>query len=235
MMCHHGTMLLNVDLGKMAEYLTPNSAKMEVRTWLHEQSKTTINWRQSLFLHQSKGLKSVRSRVTNLSLLDPSISHEVVSHAITQRFLRAYGAAEDVLVRPRLSYSTANTLTTEDERERVPQSRAWEKKREHLTTLLCGFLWYFRWKQSNQTKLHSNRLRFYSPFTSNSKTGTGASGRLHPFSISWRRVLRGASWCVDSTQCDHRSCYAIIYCHCTVSCDCFFFVRIRVSTLPKGK
>jgi lipoate-protein ligase A len=50
---HHGTMLLDVELTALKNYLSPHKLKLE-----------------------SKGVQSVISRVTNLKDLDNSISHE---------------------------------------------------------------------------------------------------------------------------------------------------------------
>ena len=50
---HHGTLLLNADLSRLANYLNPDPKKL-----------------------QAKGINSVRSRVTNLSELDAEVNHE---------------------------------------------------------------------------------------------------------------------------------------------------------------
>ena len=49
---HHGTMLLNLELGALGKYLSPNKKKLE-----------------------SKGVDSVVSRVMNLSEVNPEIDH----------------------------------------------------------------------------------------------------------------------------------------------------------------
>ncbi|MGR6439103.1 lipoate--protein ligase [Proteus mirabilis] len=61
---HHGTLLINADLSRLANYLNPNPKKL-----------------------QAKGITSVRSRVTNLVELKPDITHEKLCHAITDSFL----------------------------------------------------------------------------------------------------------------------------------------------------
>lgn len=65
---HHGTLLINADMGKLANYLTPNPKKI-----------------------QSKGRASVRARVMNLTELNKDISHETLSKAITEEFFKFYG------------------------------------------------------------------------------------------------------------------------------------------------
>lgn len=70
---HHGTMLLNVDLGRLSGYLTPDSKKL-----------------------QAKGIKSVGSRVTNLRSLHPALDHHLFSEALIEQFFHHYGARAEV-------------------------------------------------------------------------------------------------------------------------------------------
>lgn len=65
---HHGTLLLNSDLSRLANYLNPDKKKLA-----------------------AKGITSVRSRVTNLTELLPGITHEQVCEAITEAFFAHYG------------------------------------------------------------------------------------------------------------------------------------------------
>ncbi len=66
---HHGTLLLNADLSRLADYLNPDVKKL-----------------------QAKGITSVRSRVANLVELLPSVDHQVViSQAVTQAFFDYFG------------------------------------------------------------------------------------------------------------------------------------------------
>lgn len=60
---HHGTLLLHADLSRLANYLNPDVKKL-----------------------QSKGITSVRSRVTNLNSLYPAIDHQLVCDAIVEAF-----------------------------------------------------------------------------------------------------------------------------------------------------
>ena len=64
---HHGTMLMNVDLTKLSNYLTPDSKKLK-----------------------AKGIKSVRSRVLNLKDLRPDIDHEIFCQTLIEQFFVEY-------------------------------------------------------------------------------------------------------------------------------------------------
>lgn len=65
---HHGTLLLDCDLGRLGNYLTPNPKKMK-----------------------AKGKESVRARVANLSEVVPGISHEKILPALVRSFESFYG------------------------------------------------------------------------------------------------------------------------------------------------
>ncbi|MEO9275147.1 lipoate--protein ligase [Marinomonas sp. 5E14-1] len=65
---HHGTLLLSADLSRLANYLNPDPKKL-----------------------QSKGITSVRSRVTNLNDITPGINHELASDAIIEAFCEYFG------------------------------------------------------------------------------------------------------------------------------------------------
>ncbi|KAJ3451942.1 lipoate-protein ligase [Anaeramoeba flamelloides] len=64
---HHGTMLMNVDLKALGKYLTVNKLKL-----------------------QSKGVKSVRSRVSNLIEYNKEIEHEGFCKATIEEFWKHY-------------------------------------------------------------------------------------------------------------------------------------------------
>lgn len=66
---HHGTLLLDADLGRLANYLNPDPKKLA-----------------------AKGITSVRSRVANLCELLPGIDHQQVSEALVEAFFHHYGA-----------------------------------------------------------------------------------------------------------------------------------------------
>ena len=65
---HHGTLLINADLSRLANYLNPDPKKL-----------------------QAKGITSVRSRVANLCELIPNISHDIVCDGIIRSFFKHYG------------------------------------------------------------------------------------------------------------------------------------------------
>ena len=65
---HHGTLLLDADLSRLANYLNPDKKKL-----------------------QAKGITSVRGRVTNLVELLPNITHEKICHALREAFFTYYG------------------------------------------------------------------------------------------------------------------------------------------------
>ena len=64
---HHGTLLIHADINKLEQYLNPNKKKLE-----------------------SKGITSVRSRVINLQVLNPKITHELLCERIIQEFFNHY-------------------------------------------------------------------------------------------------------------------------------------------------
>ncbi|MCO6524246.1 MAG: lipoate--protein ligase [Candidatus Schmidhempelia sp.] len=65
---HHGTLLLDANLNKLADYLNPDPKKL-----------------------QAKGITSVKSRVTNLKQYRNDITHDKVCEAIIAAFFRYYG------------------------------------------------------------------------------------------------------------------------------------------------
>ena len=72
-MCqHHGTLLLNANLGKLQNYLRPDPRKL-----------------------QAKGVSSVRSRVCNLQEFTPDVTPDAMIAAIRKAFCEVYGDVED--------------------------------------------------------------------------------------------------------------------------------------------
>lgn len=66
--CHHGTLLITSDLSVMGNYLTPSSTKLA-----------------------SKAVRSVASRVGNLSEAKKDINPEVIQQALIDTFCQVYG------------------------------------------------------------------------------------------------------------------------------------------------
>jgi lipoate-protein ligase A len=71
--CHHGTLLVRGNLNVMGDYLTPSETKLA-----------------------SKAVKSVESRVGNLSEGRADITNEMVKEAIIAEFNRRYGPSEPI-------------------------------------------------------------------------------------------------------------------------------------------
>lgn len=63
--CHHGTLLIDVDMEKLSNYLTPSKLKLK-----------------------SKGIDSVKSRVVNLTCLDSKINVELVKEALRLAYIQ---------------------------------------------------------------------------------------------------------------------------------------------------
>ncbi|MFA5570801.1 MAG: lipoate--protein ligase [Sphaerochaetaceae bacterium] len=75
---HHGTLLINADMGKLPTYLTPDKEKLH-----------------------AKGVRSVASRVANLTEFNPSMNHENLSDAIIRSFFNTHNstcAIEDLTI-----------------------------------------------------------------------------------------------------------------------------------------
>ena len=64
---HHGTMLLDIEMGALGKYLNPNKKKLE-----------------------SKGVTSVISRVMNLKEAVPSITHDSFNTALEEAFTKKW-------------------------------------------------------------------------------------------------------------------------------------------------
>ncbi|MDD0853052.1 lipoate--protein ligase [Halobacteriovorax sp. GB3] len=87
---HHGTLLIDADLTKLSKYLNPNKKKLE-----------------------SKGIKSVRARVTNLVQENEMMNHDELCQAIIESFQSKYGAKAEV---EHLSYETLKEIPELQER-----------------------------------------------------------------------------------------------------------------------
>lgn len=84
---HHGTILVHADMEKLSRYLSPSKAKME-----------------------AKGVKSVRSRVANLTEFVPDLSIAQVKNAMEQAFQKVYDLPMFELSLDDLDADTIKTL-----------------------------------------------------------------------------------------------------------------------------
>lgn len=95
---HHGTLLLNADLSRLANYLNPDKKKLA-----------------------AKGITSVRSRVANLTELLSGITHERVCAAVTEAFFAHYGERVEAEV-----ISPDNTPDLPNFAETFTRQSSWE-------------------------------------------------------------------------------------------------------------
>ncbi len=77
--CHHGTLMIDVDLDRMEELLTPSGAKL-----------------------RSRGIASVRSRVVNLKTFLPGLDRTRMETALLEAFGEVYGLKAEPLEEDRL-------------------------------------------------------------------------------------------------------------------------------------
>ena len=77
--CHHGTLMMHVDLDRMEEALTVPRAKLA-----------------------SRGVSSVRARVVNLREYCPELTREILEERLTEAFAEVYGLRAEMLDRSRL-------------------------------------------------------------------------------------------------------------------------------------
>jgi lipoate---protein ligase len=82
---HHGTLLLNANMTRLAQYLNPSKKKM-----------------------QAKGIKSVRSRVINATDINPDIQHQALCAVLMEQFQQAYSA------RAEMTYLSPENLARHD-------------------------------------------------------------------------------------------------------------------------
>jgi len=94
---HHGTLLVDVDLGRLQNYLNPDLLKL-----------------------QSKGIKSVKSRVANLVEFNPVVNMDNLAAGITSSFFNRLGSGTEEVMNldslekiPRLT-EYYDTLRSED-------------------------------------------------------------------------------------------------------------------------
>lgn len=87
---HNGTLLLNVDMDHLGQYLNPSTAKL-----------------------RSKGVASVRSRVVNLCSLRPDLTIAQMENAMVAAFERVYGGKAEPLNKSQFDQARLQKLTEE--------------------------------------------------------------------------------------------------------------------------
>lgn len=114
---HHGTVLMNVDLNALSQYLTPHPKKM-----------------------LSKGRTSVRARVVNLQEVAPTLSHETLVPAVVDAFCAHYGSrAVPELLNP------ANLSALPGLQERYEENASWEWRFGHAPQFQQQLNEYLSW------------------------------------------------------------------------------------------
>lgn len=95
---HHGTLLLNANLERLANYLNPDIKKL-----------------------QAKGINSVRARVINLCEIIPQITHEKVCTAIMEAFCCYYTQHTEI------EYVSIDTFAEDAEfRDKYKHQKSWQ-------------------------------------------------------------------------------------------------------------
>lgn len=84
---HHGTLLVDADMDKLSKYLSPSTAKLK-----------------------SKGVRSVRSRVTNLKSFAPDLTCDVLKEALKKAFSKVYQLPIHTLTLSKNDIQQINTL-----------------------------------------------------------------------------------------------------------------------------
>jgi lipoate-protein ligase A len=111
---HHGTMMVNVNLGELSRYLTVSKEKL-----------------------QSKGVDSVRSRVTNLTEFKPDLTIPLLKEKLREAFEEVYGGRSEEI--------TVADLDTKTVMERTAFFESWEwrlgKKLDFMYELSNRFDW----------------------------------------------------------------------------------------------
>lgn len=85
---HHGTMMVNVNLGELSKYLTVSKEKL-----------------------QSKGVDSVKSRVTNLTSFAPEMTIESLKAALKESFEEVYGLKAKTITMEELDQKAIDEAT----------------------------------------------------------------------------------------------------------------------------
>ncbi len=111
---HHGTLLINADMSRLANYLNVSTKKLE-----------------------SHGVKSVKSRVVNLSELNDNITVNSIKEALIKSFEEVYALKSTTLPSERIDNANLN------ERYKKFSSKDWlyERERKYNYILSEKFSW----------------------------------------------------------------------------------------------
>ncbi|MCI9216343.1 MAG: lipoate--protein ligase [Dorea sp.] len=113
---HHGTLMVNVDLRKLSFYLTVSKDKLK-----------------------SKGIDSVKARVTNLINYKPGLSIEEVKKRLLEAFEEVYGLKAEVL--------QVEELDKDEMKERCRKFASWDWIYGHKLEFQHEISNRFRWGQ----------------------------------------------------------------------------------------
>ena len=108
---HHGTLLIDVDMGKLGRYLNPSKAKL-----------------------QAKGVDSVRSRVVNLKELSPDITIASMKEAMAKAFAKVYDKPMTVITDKDFDHAAIEALRHRNAGwewnygQKLPFSAQWETR-----------------------------------------------------------------------------------------------------------
>jgi lipoate-protein ligase A len=108
---HHGTLLIDVDMGKLGRYLNPSKAKL-----------------------QAKGVDSVRSRVVNLKELSPDITIASMKEAMAKAFAKVYDKPMTVITDKDFDHEAIEALRQRNAGwewnygQKLPFSAQWETR-----------------------------------------------------------------------------------------------------------
>lgn len=111
---HHGTIMVDVDMEKLPRYLSPPKAKLE-----------------------SKGVASVRSRVTNLKEYYPALTCSLMRQKLEEAFAQVYGLTPEVITLGDDALATIEKDTLEN--------RSWQWLYGNKLSFSVAFDEYFSW------------------------------------------------------------------------------------------
>lgn len=113
---HHGTLLVNSDYARIAKYLEVSKAKLD-----------------------AKGIKSVKSRVTNLSAINPEITLDSVKQALEKCFVEEYPAIEVV------RYDDTSWIPQDEIQNWIDKHESWEWRYGQTISFTAKIETRFEW------------------------------------------------------------------------------------------